>query len=408
MNIFEYGAVGDGVTNDTQAIQKAINDANVGETFVFPTGYTFKVANLILKSDINYVLEGNCRLLGSDKYEDYQQLTTEEAYSGEPMYTIIAAYHGQNITISGSGTIDGNGLSFVNSQTKYIYKLEKYPRITQLFFENVTNLRITDITIENGCYWTIHPVGCQQVLFSRLKINQDLMMPNCDGIDPDHCQDVIISDCFITSADDCIVLKNTKYYKDYGPTKNITVNNCILKSTSAGFKIGTESFGDFSNITFSNSIIHDSNRGISIQVRDGGNVSDLVCSNLIIKTRKFNDIWWGKGEPIAITSYPRTPGLSSLSKISNVLFSNISMEGENCLYFSALESNLISNIKISNSFFKLTPSTRYPNQQYDNRPFGAEHSGLFDGALVPVFINNVDNIDTEGLSISFDDTNNQS
>ncbi len=388
INVIEMGIESNNLINQTQQLQEIINNAIPGETIYIPTGVEIVVASLRIPSDISIYLEGNSRLIASSNYKDYECWTTSENYQGEPMYAMIYAKHGANIKIYGSGTIDGNGDKFVSHKNQYIYVLDRYPRVTMMFFEDITDLIIEEITITNGCYWTIHPVGCKNVRFSGLKILQDLMMPNCDGIDPDHCQNIIISDCIIESADDCIVFKNTKYFEEYGPTKNAVISNCILKSTSAGFKIGTESFGDFANITFSNSIIQDSNRGISIQLRDGGNLENLAITNVIVNTRKFADIWWGKGEPIAITSYQRTPNESKLSKIKNIRFSNMQLDSENAIYISAQKKELISNISLSDIDFNLEKKTKWNKQYYDNRPFGAEHTGLFEEPLVGIYVNN--------------------
>lgn len=393
INVVEFGAVGDGVTNDTNIIQEAIDSLKNGGSILFPAGYTFIVSNLQLKGNIHYILEGNSCLKASSSYENYEKKTNIDEYAGEPMYTMIYAEHCDNIKISGTGTIDGNGMKFVSRKDRYIYVLDRYPRITMLFFENINNLVLKEITITNGCYWTIHPVGCNNIKFLNLNILQDLMMPNCDGIDPDHCQNVVIADCIIESADDCIVLKNTKYFEKYGPTSNVTVTNCILKSTSAAFKIGTESFGDFNNIVFSNSIIKDSNRGVSLQLRDGGNVNKFYATNLLMSTRKFDDIWWGKGEPIAITTYQRNPGKSMLSTIKNISISNCFIEGENSIYMSAQEYGAICDIKLKDIVFNLEQKSKWTIHKYDNRPFGAEHSGLFDDELVGIYTNNINNFE---------------
>lgn len=402
INVIDYGIINSTELNQTQKLQEIINQAEPGETIMIPTGISVVVASLEIKSDICLYLEGCSQLIASPYYDDYQRWTTIEDYQGEPMYAMIYAKHGANIRIHGSGTINGNGEKFIEEKKRYIYKLDRYPRVTMLFFEDITNLIIEQITITNGCYWTIHPVGCKNIKFNGLNILQDLMMPNCDGIDPDHCENVVISDCFIQSADDCIVLKNTKYFEGYGPTTDVVVTNCILKSTSAGFKVGTESFGDFKNICFSNSIIKDSNRGISIQLRDGGNLQNLLVSNVTVNTRRFDDIWWGKGEPIAITSYQRVPGESKLSKISNVKFSNLILESENAIYISAQEKNLISKINLNQIDFNLTQTSKWVEHFYDNRPFGAEHSGLFKAPLAGVYSQNIEDLELTGIKFQSD------
>lgn len=388
INVQDCGLIGDGKENETKKLQSIIDSLSDGGTILIPSGMTIKISGLQLRSNITLHLEANATLLGSEEYSDYKVLSNDK-YQGQAKQAMVFANDAKNITISGSGVIDGNGLSFISEKTRYIYKLDRYPRITTMFFENIENLIIEGVTITNGCYWTIHPVGCKNIKFRGLTINQDTMMPNCDGIDPDHCQEVIISDCNITCADDCIVLKNTEYFAKYGSTKNVVVTNCILRSTSAGFKIGTESCGDFENICFSNSIITDSNRGIALQLRDGGNVSNVLINNIIIKTRKFDDIWWGKGEPVAITTYQRVPGVSELSMINNIRMFNLEIESENAIYISSQKPGYISNIILSNINMQLVQKSKWTKHQYDNRPYGSEHSGLFSDQMAGIYTKNV-------------------
>lgn len=390
INVLDYGIISSNEINQTAKLQKIIDDAQAGEIIYVPASTEIVIASLRLKSNISINLESSSKLIASPNYCDYECWTSSEQYKGEPMYAMIYAKHGENIKIYGNGTIDGNGKQFVSESNKYIYKLDRYPRITMLFFENITDLTIDEITIRNGCFWTIHPVGCKNIKFRGLNILQDLKMPNCDGIDPDHCKNVIISDCIIESADDCIVLKNTEYFENYGSTSNVVVTGCILKSTSAGFKVGTESYGDFKNICFSNSIINESNRGVSIQLRDGGNLSNMLVSNVIINTRKFDNIWWGKGEPIAITSFQRNQGSSNLSTIKNVKFNNLTLESENAIYISSQKEGLIKNISLNQIDFCLTQKTKWTEHFYDDRPLGGEHVGLYKGPLAGIYLNNVD------------------
>jgi polygalacturonase len=159
--------------------------------------------------------------------------------------------------------------------------------------------------LKDGAYWTLHPIGCTNILIDGITIDSDLKIPNCDGIDPDRCQDVRIANCSITCADDCIVLKTTKYFPQYGPCERITVTNCNLVSTSAALKIGTESVADFRDVIFTNCTITRSSRGIALQLRDQGSIDGVIISNVVIETRLFEDHWWGKAEPIYITALPR-------------------------------------------------------------------------------------------------------
>ncbi|HHT36025.1 MAG TPA: glycoside hydrolase family 28 protein, partial [Firmicutes bacterium] len=94
---------------------------------------------------------------------------------------------------------------------------------------------------------------------------------NTDGIDPDGCRNVTISDCKITTGDDSIVIKST----EGDLSENITVTNCILSSRHAALKLGTEAIGDVKNITFSNCVIR-SNVGLALYMKDGSNYENII------------------------------------------------------------------------------------------------------------------------------------
>lgn len=390
MKLVDYGIAGDGNIVETEILQKAIDDCHIngGGRIVIETGMTILTSTIYLKENIELHIEQGAEIKGVEGYENYP--TLNEAGAG--VYkALIYAKDQNNIHITGRGKINGNGASFIVEDLQYIYALKGEPRITLMYIENCNNLIISDITIYNCAYWTIHPAGCDGIYINDIKILQDLKMPNADGIDPDHCKNVIIKGCHIESGDDCIVIKNTHYNKKYGGTINVVVSDCVLVSTSAGFKIGTESHGDFNNITVSNCTISDSNRGLSIQLRDFGHVSNVSFSNIIINTRRFHDKWWGKGEPIAITAYPRNNDVE-VGTIKNIMFSNIICNSENAIFISG-EERKISDIYFNQVFHEIKINSKWTEHFYDQRPsMGEEHAGLFKGELVGMYTSNISNL----------------
>ena len=227
-NIFDYGASGDGQTNDASAIQQAIDAcAGAGGGLVLvPAGHTYLCGQINLRSHVNLHIEGGARLAASLEREHYADGVW------------LRAERAENIAITGLGCIDGQGKAFMRRDDRYIYWLDRAhdfrPRLIKLI--GCTNVTLRDITILDAPEWAIHPVGCQDVLIHGIRILNSLKVPNCDGIDPDNCRNVRISDCHIEAGDDCIVLKSGP---DYGPCENITVTGCTLVSTSCALKIGT-------------------------------------------------------------------------------------------------------------------------------------------------------------------------
>lgn len=381
--ITDYGAVGDGTANDAAAIQSAIDACykNGGGRVAIPGGKLFKTGSLILRSNVNLHLEEGSILKASENKADYngfkelENLNTDLLvpahvnceYKGKPKQFFIYAADSENISITGKGTIDGSAEIHQGQVFKYYIEGDSYPRIPMIFFEHLTDLKISDITLTNSGFWTVHMAGCEDVLIDGILIRNDLRMMNSDGIDPDHCKNVTIKNCDIEAADDCIVFKTTAAYKDDGPCKNITVTNCRLTSTSAAVKFGTESESDFRNIHIDNCTITRTNRGISLQLRDCANIEDISFSNISIETRRVSEHWWGEGEPIAITAVDRKEGIKA-GRIKNIRFNNIDCNSENGIFIHGNKQTPIEDIEFENVKIHLTNKTNWDKTDYDLRP----------------------------------------
>lgn len=355
-NILETGALGDGLTNDAPAIQRAIDacHANGGGVVVVPGGKTYRSGAFTLKSHVNLHVEGGAIISASEHAADY------------PNRMLIEARDATNISVTGTGTIDGRAKLFMTEELPYIYHgPDSRPRMAHLI--GCRNVTIRDITLKDSSSWCLHLTGCEDVLIHGIRILNDLKVPNCDGIDPDHCRNVRISDCFIEAGDDCIVLKNTREHARYGPTENITVTGCVLKSTSAAIKIGTESVSDFRDIIFSNCVIRGSSRGLAIQLRDEGNVENVLFSDMIVETRHFYEEWWGAGEPIYVTALPRTAAIK-VGKIRHVRFQNILCRGENGAYIRGCADSQPEDVLLDNVRLELCKWTKWPGGRHDRRP----------------------------------------
>ena len=214
----------------------------------------------------------------------------------------------------------------------------------------------------------MHLVGCKDVLIDGIRILNNLRMANCDGIDPDHCQNVRICNCHIECADDCIVFKNTAAAMQYGPCENITVSNCTLTSTSAAIKFGSESEELFRNITVENCVISRSNRGISLQLRDKGSIENVFFHNIIIGTRLFRkDVFWGRAEPIAITVLKRKED-TCVGTVRNVVFRDILCNSENGILIHGQSRGSITDVSFENVSLHLTQTTQYDKGDHDLRP----------------------------------------
>lgn len=405
-DVESFGAVGDGSTNDTNAIQAAIDACAKagGGRVLFTGGHTYRAGALVLRSYVELHLEMGAVLKASDCVDDFNLFEEGPAkitkitvptyenceYAGGPALNFIYAKDCEFVSITGSGKIDGNEKIFYGKVTPWHIDGDFYPRVPLLFLENVSHLTLRDVTLTGSGFWTTHLVGCKDVLIDGIRVLNNLRMANCDGIDPDHCQNVRIANCHIECADDCIVFKNTANAMQYGACENITVTGCTLISTSAAIKFGTESEAPFRNITIQNCNISRSNRGISLQLRDQGCIENVCFSNINIDTRQFSpDHWWGKSEPIAITA-PRRKADTKIGCIRNVTFENINCCSESGILLYGDDSVNIDNITFDNVTVRLTKKTDWPKGMRDLRP--CPGSIQETGEVHAVFARNVKNI----------------
>lgn len=408
-NVMTYGAKGDGITDDAKAVQAAIDACSEagGGQVLFPSGHTFMTGPVELKSNVDYHLMQNATWKANPDESIYKK-SAFFANEGEGMCWIWTR-DTKNISITGQGTIDGNGVSFMGKELLDSYELKPVttfdPRPHVLTLMGVEKLQIRDVTICNGAYWTVHCIGCYDVSIIGISLLNNLKIRNGDGIDIDHSQKVRIADCFITSGDDCICLKNRREYEMYGPCKDIVVTNCVMTGRSCAIKIGSENMDSISNVLIQNSIIKASNRGIGIQNRDEGTVTNVVFDNIIIEGYYFSDVWWGKAEPIYVTSYPRASsnhkdgnwrfpkGVTEgrCGEVSDIWFRNIVATSENGCFIGGDTKDKVNNIHLQNCQFTLTKMTDYPGGQYDKRPCKGE--GFVNDKTYAIYVENASGIE---------------
>lgn len=403
-NVLDYGAVGDGQTEDTLALQTAIQACHQagGGTVLLPGGRTFISRQLELLSHVNLHIEAGARLKASRYFADYYE---KKLYEGDsppeqpPFCALLHARDASHITISGEGTIDASEEMYFHKVIQYHIEPVHYPRIRMMMLFGVRHLTIRDVTLTGAGQWTVHPVGCEDVLISNIRILNNLKMANCDGIDPDHCKNVRIIGCHIECGDDCIVIKNTREHAAYGDTENILIANCTLCATSAAIKIGTEGVNDFRNILIENCAIFRSNRGVSVQIRDQGSLTGLVCNNLTIETRRFYARWWGTAEPVYLTTLNRNADTVS-GGIRDVVLTNILCDGENGIFLMGKKELPIENVLMQNIRVSLRRKSKWPIEGNDLRP--GEGNGLLARKISGVYARGVRGLTMERCRVEED------
>jgi len=195
----------------------------------------------------------NSTILASNVITDYPYASS---------WRVIHAENASNICLRGHGTVDGQAIPlwidyFSSVDDRFQPKTwsgkqgcdgECRPRLVQ--FVNCTDVLVQGVTLRNSPDWTSHYLGCKRVVISNIKVWGSMQWPNCDGIDPDSCVDVLIENVDVSTGDDSVCLKTT--YASRGPCENITVINSRLRSKSSAIKFGSSFNDNYSNIRFEN------------------------------------------------------------------------------------------------------------------------------------------------------------
>ena len=358
-NVLKYGAKGNGSALDTAAIQKAIDDAAAfgrGARVVLPGGYKFLSGTLEMKSRIEFHLADDAEIIASTNKEDYRE-------DG-----LILAHQAEGLILSGTGNIDGQDLKFMShfeEENEWWIPGDWRPKM--FILTACKDLQVKEISFGNAPFWGLHMMGCEHVQVDHIRIRNKLNLPNCDGVDPDHCRDVEISNCDIVCGDDAVVVKATREGIQYGESSNIVVKDCVMKTQDSGVKIGTETTSDIHDITFQRCKILSSCRGCTIQLRDEGNVFDINFEDIEFVSRYQSDPWWGRGEAISFTAIPRTTD-TNIGTIHDVKVKNVKGASENSVRINGTKESIIKNVSFENVAVTMNKTSEYKGGLFDNRP----------------------------------------
>lgn len=282
INITQYGAVGDGKTLNTTAIQKAIDDCHRqgGGKVVFPAG-NWLSGTIVLKDQVTLQFNKAARLLGSTDINDYQNIDPfTDGLGIDVGWALLVAVDAKHIGIEGEGAIDGQGAGIKEKQIAADTRPESQRWGRRPFLVRIVRceyVTVKGITLNYAAAWTSHYFQCKKVNIENVKIESHGVAHN-DGIDIDGCQDVRIKNCDIVSGDDALCFKTTSSTM---ACRNISVSGMRLKSNQGAIKMGTESMAPFENITITGCYIYDTNNGgIKLLTVDGAHLRNVQISDI--------------------------------------------------------------------------------------------------------------------------------
>jgi len=288
-DITAFGAVPDGKTINTKAIQAAIDKGSEdGSKVVIPEG-SFLTGTLFLRNNTTLVLSRKSKLLGSVNLSDYLRVKADFRFWGDTWVSqaLIIAHNVSNITIDGSGTIDGQGAAFKVTTKKKPDRYRNRPYL--LWVAGCTNVLVRDIELRNSAMWMQSYIRCEKLRIEGIKVFNHSNKNN-DLMDIDGCKDVVITRVTGDADDDGITFKGTSDRV----SENIVVSDCIISSHCNALKFGTETTAGFRNVTITNCVIRKSAVktaltglaegicGIALEMVDGGIMENISISNIVI------------------------------------------------------------------------------------------------------------------------------
>jgi alpha-L-rhamnosidase len=252
LSIAAAGAMGDGVTLNTAAIQKAIDTlaTNRGGTLVIPTG-EFLSGAIYLKRGVNLYLDKGAVLKGSTNIEDYPELETRiEGHFQVWVPALVNASNVDHLRITGQGTIAGGGKPFWDElgrafRTNRLVTNVDVKRPRNIFIEDSKDVQVSGLSLRESGFWNLHLFRCTDVLVKDVDIRAPLRAPSTDGIDVDSCRNVTIKGSYISVIDDNICLKGNKGTsalddKTVPPVEHVRVSGCEFGMGNSALTVGSE------------------------------------------------------------------------------------------------------------------------------------------------------------------------
>lgn len=283
-NVLDFGAVADGATDCTEAIQKAIDSAAAegGGRIYFPAG-KYLSRSVFLKDNCVLRLEAGAQLLASLDYRTYGHPEREPLWSGgsgNPMWTqywaFVIAVKAEGVGIEGEGIIDGRGKYGENFPDP---EDPEQRRPFLVVFDRCKNCFLRDVTLKDPAAYNFLGFDVRNMCIRGVKV-LSRQSGNGDGLDFDGGRDVIISDCYVDAGDDAISLKSTKKGEI---CERFTITNCILKSRWAAIRLGTESTDTMRDITVTGCVFENCRDGLKLQTCGGAVYENMIFSGITMR-----------------------------------------------------------------------------------------------------------------------------
>jgi polygalacturonase len=376
VDVRKFGAVGDGTTIDSPAINKAIDYAaeRGGGTVYFPPG-TYASYTIRLKSRITLHLEVGATILAAStplqgtQSDGYDQAEPQGAWEPYQDYghnhwcnSLIWGDGLNDIAIVGLGMIDGKGLTRGLRDPDLPDTRKPGVGNKSIALKNCHNVLLRDFKVVRGGWFVLLATGVDNMTIDNLLVDT-----NRDGFDIDCCHNVHVTNCTINSPwDDAIVPKSSLALGYARTTENVTIDNCFVTGsyvvgsliddtwkklppgsspTTGRIKCGTESNGGFKNITITNCVFEDCN-GFALETMDGAICEDITISNITMRGLTSCPFFLRLGRRM------RGPAGTPIGTLKRILISNVTSSNAMQLpsIIAGLDGHQIEDVKISDVY----------------------------------------------------------
>ena len=429
VNVRDFGAVGDGVHEDTAAIQAAISFLPEGGRLWFPEG-TYLTLPLSLKSRITLDLDEGATILGSPDRARYPILpsftvdpvsgkhTLQAGFEGQELncyQSLIHAAYAEDIAIVGKGAIDGSGQ---NGDWWKDFKNFPASRPRVIFLNHTENVTLHGVTVKNGPSWHIHPFYSRNFRMLDCFVTAPKDSPNTDGIDPESCDGVDIIGCRFTVGDDCIAVKAGKIdmaLKYKTPANHHVIRNCLMEFGHGAVTLGSELSAGIHNLSVTNCYFRATDRGLRIKTRRGRG-KDSVIDHVLFDNIRMDKVltpivinmWYNCCDPDRYTEYvwsrehlpvdDRTPHLGSFA------FRNMECTGAEvaACYIDGLPESPIDEVALENISVSFAEDAKPGKPSMKNQNEDQCRLGLYLDNVKRIRVKNVKLHGVEGKALVAD------
>ncbi|MEM9361389.1 MAG: glycosyl hydrolase family 28 protein [Bacteroidota bacterium] len=349
-NILDFGAIPDGKTLNTEAIQSAIDGAlKTKGKVIIPNGI-FLTGALTLGPHITLQIDEGATLLASPNMKDY------------PQKHFISAPYADSLVIQGKGTINGNGTAFFDENWEFTERPQPW-----IVISDAKGISVTGIYFENSPSHTLNFNFCDGVVVDSISINNNPQSRNTDGIDIRNTRNITVTNSDIRTGDDAICLKVTsKEHLWHDPkgnprprtVENVLVKDCYLESDDSALKLGTGSGHFTQNIVFEDITIRKTRYAIALFMMDGGIYRDILFRNINAETESRHAQEYG----IFMDIHQRQEN-SPVGQIENIRFEDCSIVTNGIFYLSGHPEQMLDNIRMEN--VDITFKSHLDNSSWD-------------------------------------------